>query len=128
MLYDYSKAYSPPAPVIDVVISNPLTGKEVTCKGIIDPGAQMTVIPKKILELLNPIEVVSRVNIQSFDGCISATNIYSINLCIAKIVIKGISVICYEENTALLGRDILNQFVITLDGKRGILEIKEDEK
>ncbi|MEW6102421.1 MAG: hypothetical protein AB1630_01170 [bacterium] len=122
MVYNYDKSFGP---VIDIVISNPSTGKEAICRGLIAPGCQMTAIPKKIVDLLD-LKSFSSIPTMALFGT-AKTPVYLINLSIANLALN-LNVLSFElQDIVLVGRDILNKFVITLDGKRGICEIKEEE-
>ncbi|MEW6679553.1 MAG: retropepsin-like aspartic protease [bacterium] len=129
MVYNYNKSFSHiPAPCVGgVTVSSPQTEGKVVIEGIIESGAEMTVIPKWAIERLE-LSPVSMVEVRTWDGRISKIPGYLINLSIGNLIIKNLEVVSFDQDIALLGRDVLNKFVITLDGKRGILEIKEDEK
>jgi predicted aspartyl protease len=122
MQYPYDKNYSPPAPVIEFIISS-LEGKESRCKGLIDTGVSMTCIPKKVIEVLG-LPSVSSTTIKDFEGHTSDVAIYLANILLLNFNIKT-KVLPIDSEIGLIGRDILNQMAITLDGKNLVLEIEQ---
>jgi len=52
MKYKYNRNFDPPAPVIEVSISAPLSKVSTSSTALVDSGADITVIPKRIIAQL----------------------------------------------------------------------------
>ena len=119
----YDRSVSPPAPIADVFFVNPATGlRTELVRGKLDTGAAVTVIPEDIvvaLELVSHGEVWAR----SYDGSYSQQPLYYVALMVAGFSVPPVRCLAARRETALIGRNVLNRFVITLDGKNLTFEM-----
>ncbi|HAW50630.1 TPA: hypothetical protein DCX16_06750 [bacterium] len=122
MEHKYDTTYSHPVPVIELTVSS--NSEEKKCIGIIDSGVEMTCIPEEIVEELR-LRLVGIIAVTDFKGQVSEMCTYLANISFGDFNFK-VEVLPINGNKVLIGRDILNHLVITLDGKRGICEIKGD--
>ncbi len=115
----------PPAPFVHVSIRRPLEGSdEVTVPAQIDTGADLSVIPGRLVEELHlvPLDSVSALG---FGGHLLSLSTYLVELQIRETAPVTVKVIASpDEPYVLLGRDILNQFSILLDGPKLVLELR----
>ena len=124
---DYARdAYGPPVPVLDVGVSRPgLSTASVSFEAIVDTGADNTLIPVDILELAQA-PYVDRAYLRGITGERQPVNLYLVTLHIASLRIPGIRAAALpQREPAILGRDVLNQLYIGLDGPAGITEVLE---
>lgn len=116
MEYKYSRNFNPPAPVIEVSISAPLSKVSTSSTALIDSGADMTVIPERIIAQLK-LRRVDSTPVSGFGKRVIEATVYS-----AALEIEGISaskiyrILGWSEDYALIGRDLLNQFIAVLNG------------
>ena len=120
----YELASSPPCPFADVSIVNPLTGNATNIlPGKIVTGADLTIVPELFLAPLNVIPARSGW-LTGFDGSRSYLPLYYLGIAIEGFTFPA--VLCYSMNrrNVLLGRNILNQFLMTLDGRKHTLTLE----
>ena len=116
MEYKYSRNFNPPAPVIEVSISAPLSKVSTSSTALIDSGAAITVIPERIIAQLK-LRCVDSTSVSGFGKRVIEVTVYS-----AALEIEGISeskiyrILGWSEDYALIGRDLLNQFIAVLNG------------
>lgn len=123
----YDSSIDPPAPILDVTVSNPHnpTVGTIEEKALIDSGAFKTVIPEECvcrLRLL-PVRPFSP---KGYKIQKKKQEHYSY---IVKISFKGltfvIEAIAVNRKNVLVGRDILNDLKLILDGKNLNFEITD---
>lgn len=80
-----------------------------------DTGADTTVLPEELLQLvgLTPVRTTTVVN---FSGARTQHPVYFARVSVESFAFPLVRCICVQHPHALIGRDILNQLVITLDG------------
>lgn len=115
--FDYDRSYLPPAPVITLTVDGYSDGVEpATIRAMIDSGADGTMLPTAVLEKIDA-SYVDTVRMSGVTGTIEQRDRYRVRLQIGNIVIKGIDAVSIEsENEGLIGRDVLNQLIVTLNG------------
>jgi predicted aspartyl protease len=115
--------YDPAAPVMEVVIgkSSEDTGTPVTA--LIDSGADATMMPTAVLETINARYLETR-RMRAVIGQPIVVDMYLIVVQVGPYTIPGIEAIAMHEGTeAIIGRDVLNQLVMTLNGPAHEIEI-----
>lgn len=117
----YSPDFVPPAPVLAVRVSAPSGTAGVALVLLVDTGADLSMLPESTAAAL-ALPVVSSVRLQGVTGVAQSVRVHA-----AKFELAGktrlVEVACLGEE-ALIGRDILNAFVMKLDGPRGVLELR----
>ena len=120
----YDRSYDPPAPVAEVSVGHPLTG--VTTEGTpgkLDSGAALTVIPQWMVVQLGLIprgEIWAR----GYDGPYSQRGFYFVRLVLDGHPLAPVQCLAADRETVLVGRNVLNRFILTLDGRRLRYELK----
>ena len=124
--YSYNQQYSPPAPFVHVTLGCLESGREIAdLPAQIDVAADRTVITEKMVEHLQLVPL-DEVHVEGFGGQLFLVKTYCVELTIRSSQRKTVEVIAHaEEPFVLLGRDILNDFRIILDGPRLFLEIED---
>lgn len=121
-MYSYSSRVSPPGPFLFVRVTAPEASVPMNVHALLDTGADSSAIPKDIVGLFGLqqtnagfvgglaearyLEPIYKVSISSEEGHHENMEIFGLNL-----------------PFAILGRDVLNRYHITLDGPNQTLTI-----
>jgi predicted aspartyl protease len=121
--FDYNSNYVPAAPFAELIVHHEDDAIEpITIIAQIDTGADATMLPISVLEQVEALFESTRVA-YDFSGQRHLTNLYAVSVTFAGQPFY-LSVIA-QENVAegIIGRDILNHFVITLNGLAHVTEV-----
>lgn len=97
-------------------------GKSAKVRGLIDSGADLTVLPEHIVTEVG-LQYVDELRVGGFDGRYSVRPIYAARLARAdgwSTIVRAVGV---PSDIALLGRDVINQWCLLLDGRAQRFEI-----
>lgn len=120
----YDSGHNPPAPVVEVAVGHPVAiARREVLAGILDTGADVTVIPAALVAALG-LQPKGRCWTRGFDGTFSRRPIYYARLDLAGLAIPTARCVASDRATVLLGRNVLNRFVITLDGPNLTFEMR----
>jgi len=124
--YEYDSSYNPSMPVVDIELVNPKTGKNSQkFKAIIDSGADTCIIPESYLKDLE-VEPTRKVRMRGINDISTYNNLYVVQMKIGPSILNVVQVLAMKDcKEAILGRDVLNHFVITLDGLASTTEISD---
>jgi predicted aspartyl protease len=114
----YDLSVHPPAPVAEVSIAHPVN--DVVggpLRGKLDTGADVTVIPERFVAQLG-LRPRASVWVRSYDGAYSQCAVYYVRFFIEGHELPAVRCLATDRNDVLVGRNVLNRFVLTLDGKR----------
>ncbi|GJM40503.1 MAG: hypothetical protein DHS20C20_07850 [Ardenticatenaceae bacterium] len=124
--FEYDRRFLPPAPVVTLTVdgySNDV--QPTTIQAMVDSGADGTMLPTAVLTQIEA-SYVDSVRMSGVTGAVERRDRYRVRLQIGDIVIKGIDAIAVEsENEGLIGRDVLNQLIVTLNGLAAELTIAD---
>jgi len=121
----YDSGFSPPAPVADVIVVHPVTGATSgALHGKLDSGADVTVIPDRLVAQLG-MTPKGHVWTRGYDGTYSWRPVYYVRLTVEGYDLSAVRCIATDRADVLLGRNVLNRFIITLDGKNQTFELKD---
>jgi len=122
--FDYSILYDPAAPVMEIgigAVESDDVPRRITA--LVDSGADGTMIPIDILRAVGAT-FVERRNMRGVTGDLVRVNLYAIVVHISSHPIYGIRAVAIPSGAeAIVGRDVLNQLIVTLDGFAHSLEI-----
>jgi predicted aspartyl protease len=116
----YSEEYDPPAPVVAIRLGLPSGGAGVHVMALVDTGADMTVMPVAAVQSLS-LPIVGTIRVAGVTGATRAT------LHAALLEVGGASRLAEVVGLgaeAIIGRDIINHFVLSLDGPGRVLELR----
>ncbi len=122
--YTYDGAYDPAMPVIAVKLASTdnENQKPRELNAISDSGADGTLIPLADLQMLG-IPVARKARLRGITGNSVWRNVYVVSLHIGPMTLTGVRVIASPSGEAILGRNVLNQLRITLDGPAEMTEL-----
>lgn len=125
MMIEYDREFRNPAPVVQVDIANPYKNRSRKIKGKIDTAADISAIPNKLVSKLG-LEWAGSVEARGFNQNHSMkVKTYRANILFENRKFELVEVISSASPYILIGRDILNQLKILLDGKNSQFEILE---
>lgn len=119
----YSHVFFPPIPALEIRFVEPSTGKRTQLlHAPVDTGSDSTVAPLALLKQIgaNPTR---REQVRGLWGGVGMVRLYKVDLLIADIVISDLEIIASEDGDLLLGRDVINQHRLLLDGPAETAEL-----
>jgi predicted aspartyl protease len=124
MKFSYDRSYSPAAPVVNIQIGVPGEAVNNTeYPAFIDTGADGTIIPSAYLRQFD-IEPDSQRYLRSQWGDRRTVDVYLMDIVVNTIHLSPVEIVADElGNEIILGRNVLNQLIITLDGPDNVFEI-----
>ncbi len=120
----YNTQVAPPAAFVQVRITNPSTGASYPLPAKLDTGASVSVIPDEVVEALS-LPPRGEARFYAFDGRSSVRQTYYIGVELEEHHISLLEVTSSARQDMLLGRDVLNRFIVTLNGKDLTFEIED---
>lgn len=127
----YDDDYTPPAPVLTVRIVGSGGGKRPkseTIQALVDTGADFTLLPLDLLQRINAPFIRSH-RMRGLLGQSTPVDIYGVTVQVAHHTIKHIRAIAIRDNAEepILGRNVLNELVMQLDGPNELLLLESLE-
>jgi len=122
--YGYNTQYTPPTPLVHVTVRRPDLTKEVPdFPAQVDTAADRTVVPQHIADDL-ALPQAGQIALVGLGGHLTTTSLFLVQVEVRQLspllVVVAASA---DEPLILLGRDVLNQFKILLDGPGLVLEM-----
>ena len=125
--FDYDRSYLPPAPVVTLTVDGYSDSVQpATIQAMVDFGADGTMLPTAVLTQIQA-SYVDSVRMSGITGMVERRDRYRVRLQIGDIVIQGIDAVAVESETGgLIGRDVLNQLIVTLNGLATELTVADE--
>jgi len=122
--YPYSVDYEPRMPVATVTLKAPSSGEAIGPEmALVDSGADGTLIPINLLEQIGAVSIATGRLTWLWEES-RPVNLYIVQMEIGPCVLPKVRVAGVPAGTDLiLGRNVLNQMVLTLNGPAGVMEI-----
>ncbi len=124
--YDTEYAFGPALPIIDITISS-IDGAydSEEMRALIDSGADATIIPLNVLSSVNA-DKVRRARMRWGSHHSRTYDVYLVMLQIGQFQIRGVRVLADKfSDEIILGRNALNQMIVTLNGLANVVEISQ---
>jgi predicted aspartyl protease len=119
-MFQYDATYEPPAPTAQVTFARVGAGPEATrieAQMLIDTGADISLIPRAVVDAINPTATGRTMEVMSFDGHKSARPVVAASMHLGKYKMSVEFLLHDEgEKTGVIGRNILNLLYVVLDG------------
>ncbi len=124
MKFPYDSNYFPPAPFINIRLGPPEQSLGVgPLSAFVDSGADATIVPLRHLRLLQT-QADDRKYLRSQCGERRLVDIYFVDVGIGDVRLPLIEVIADDlGDEIILGRNVLNQLRVVLDGPQGIVDV-----
>ena len=125
MMFPYDPAFSSPAPVLEIVVGHPQAAHiETRVQAQVDPGSDITVLPESAAEAIG-LQRAGDLETEGYDGIVTRWPFYVVTLKVADVTLRPMSVVVMSRSLAILGRDVLNHFILTLSGKDLTFELRD---
>ena len=111
--FAYDEDVDPPAPVIPVRISRPIGEDAVLLPMLVDTGADCTLVPARVVRRLG-LPQVDAITVIGVGGARRRSTMHAATLALGER--RFVARVVAFPDEAVLGRDVLNQTVVTLDG------------
>lgn len=127
LLFEYSRVYDPVAPIIPIEIHSYDPDHEHTTQtALVDTGADGTMIPTYILHRVGA-EFLETRRMRGVTGISQRVRIYLVAIQIGAQLFNGIRAVAMPSgHETILGRDVLNQLVVTLNGLASQTKVEID--
>lgn len=123
--YDYDFRYSPSAPVIEVEVGAAATVAPIRLVTLIDSGADATLLPAELLKRLRAPRVDTRV-LRTITNERKTVTLYRVWLQVGPYRLPNVRVVGVSTlESPVLGRDVLNHLIVTLNGLAAVTEISQ---
>lgn len=122
--YPYDRRYQPAMPVVELALGKSgESGPNKLHPALIDSGADGTLVPVNLLEEIGARQV-GTARIRSVLGDSQVADIFLASLRVGPHRLGAVRVIAGSEgDEIILGRNVLNQLVVTLNGLASTVEI-----
>lgn len=124
LLVDYDLDYDPAAPFLPITVDGYVPDFEpVIVSAFVDTGADGTMLPKSLLMAVGAEYADTVVVRGSVDGA-RRLDRYTVRIRLGSTTIHAISAVAMPSGSEpLIGRDVLNQLVLTLNGPAQSMEL-----
>jgi predicted aspartyl protease len=109
---------------LDVDIVHPIGTDTATLSALIDTGADISIIPRRLQVLWKLFQFSSMTSVD-FRGAEKDEDTYLVRVKIADLYSGLIEVILSDEDEVIIGRDILNKLILNADGINQVFALNE---
>ena len=122
--FEYDTGYAGPAlPVVELGLRGRDATKTQIVAALVDSGADATLIPTHLLNAIEARKIDSRWA-RNISGIRYRVAMYAVDLSVGSFTFPDTEVIANQQTDEIvLGRDVLNQLIVTLNGLANIVEI-----
>jgi len=98
--------------------------REIELTALVDSGSDVTLIPINILQAVGARHTKTK-QLRGVTGVAKRVGLYLVSIRISTHIAHVVHVVAGDKATeVILGRDVLNHHVVTLDGPAGVTEIR----
>lgn len=123
--HEYSNSYYPSAPVLEMRVRDVEQAEpQLSVTGLLDSGSDVTMIPINVLQNIGA-QFVEKRQIRGVSGFSYPVDTYLVTGHIGPHTIYAIEVVALERgNETIIGRDVLNHLIVTLNGLASVVEVE----
>jgi hypothetical protein len=123
--YDYDLSYNPAMPAVEVILGRALAEPILTVQGLVDSGADATIIPFDLLPQLHARKG-KQAGLRGVTGTRVMIDLYEVSVQIGSFRLAKVEVVAGRQfDEVIIGRDVLNHFIVTLNGLASAVEISQ---
>ncbi len=126
MRYRYANTWDPPMPVLKIRLGYP--GNELSLRpytAIVDTGADGTILPLQLIDLMHA-PMVDQVRVRSQWRGWQRMPMFTVDVGVGSLCLSAIEVVGNEQDEEIiLGRNVINELCLLLDGPSALLEVQE---
>jgi predicted aspartyl protease len=119
-VFHYNSEIDPPLPTVRITITNPHNQKSKSVNAIIDTGADVSCVPRKVADKLGLNYTIGEFELQDFEGQLHPAELVSVQISFTSTSsthrhetrTKAVRV---DSDEAIVGRDILNCYKLVLN-------------
>jgi predicted aspartyl protease len=123
--YEYSGMVTPPGPCLKITISPLINNNEYSIDALIDTGADISAIPKDIVENLGLTPDGQKDFYGVFGNTAESRPTFFVTVSIDKILSSDLEVVSSDRGIFLIGRDLLNKIILHADGPKEFFELNK---
>ena len=124
--YEYDTIYNPAMPMVEIEIGRAMENPSLALTALVDSGADATIIPIKHLQEIRARRSRKMWMRGTAGGRISV-NLYRVSLQLGPFAQAHLEVVGgTQDSEVIIGRDVLNDLKVTLNGPAYSVEIVED--
>ena len=121
--YNYSSDYHPSMPMVDLSIGLPLTEPTVGLQAIVDSGADATMIPVEYLRQIGARRS-RKALMRGVTGDGALVDLFAVAVQLGPYQQRFLEVVgVTDSDEAIVGRDVLNHLMVTLNGPAAVVEV-----
>ena len=122
----YDTTYHPSLPIVEITVKNSTQEhQQVTLKALVDSGADGTMIPLHTLKQIKATQT-GWIQLKAIPGISYRVPVYTVRLAFGTTPVGVFRVAGDKQNgMMILGRDVLNLFVVTLDALGLVVKIEQ---
>ena len=121
--YNYSSDYHPSMPMVDLSIGLPLTEPTVGLQAIVDSGADATMIPVEYLRQIGARRS-RKALMRGVTGDGALVDLFAVAVQLGSYQQRFLEVVgVTDSDEAIVGRDVLNHLMVTLNGPAAVVEV-----
>jgi predicted aspartyl protease len=118
----YSREFSPPAPVVPILVSAPDEADGLAINGKLDTGADLCALPGDVIAELD-LAPVRSVRAAGFAGTLQEALLYHCAIELAGRRFEHLEALATRRRYAIIGRNLLRYVVVRLDGPSSALTL-----
>ncbi len=112
----YDHTFDPPAPFLQIIVASVMGPEQhEIVPALLDTGSDITAVPAKLADSLH-LQAIGRLRLEDVEAKTTHVLTYAVRLTAADLTISHLEVILTGLDFVVLGRDVLNDFYLLLDG------------
>lgn len=123
--HDYDTTYDPAMPVVEIQVESlEEPGNIIAMVAIVDSGSDTSFLPEKYLKRIGA-ERVRKARVRDIQNLSMIVDIYMVKIRIGDFEFFGVRVVGDKQDQVIIGRNILNEVIVTLNGLANIVEFQQ---